>query len=114
MEVLKIPYEHAYALKSKINLNLNPINSDMYYITVNDGNYAYPIKKVNEIATARVQDICSYVKQAIGLLPYDAHEFTTVYLTGSGFDNVVGSREILSKIIEMMSNVGPSLIHMIN
>lgn len=111
MEVLKIPYEHAYALKSKINLNLNPINSDMYYITVNDGNYAYPIKKVNEIATARVQDICNYVKQAIGLLPYDTHEFTTVYLTGSGFDNVVGSREILSKIIEMnVEIIGPSLI----
>jgi cell division ATPase FtsA len=38
MQLLDIPYEHAYILKSKINLNLNPMNSDMYYISVNDGN----------------------------------------------------------------------------
>jgi hypothetical protein len=45
------------------------------------------------------------------LLPYNIPEFTTLYLTGSGFDNVIGSREMLSKIIEMnVEIVGPSLI----
>lgn len=99
MEVLEIPFENAYILSAKLNINLEPSSNDQYHISVGNTNYAYGIAEVNAIALARIIDICQYIKKAIDSCSYKTSNFTSVYLTGSGFANIIGAKECMSRII---------------
>lgn len=98
-EVMDIPFEHSLALLSKINLNLDPSLNDKYLITVGKSNYYYNIKKINEIAFDRIADIVTYVKKAIEIYQYKNNKESLIYLTGSGFSSIIGTKEIMTKIL---------------
>lgn len=111
MDVLNIPYDHVVALSEKININLSPSTNDQYFIPVKNSNSVYKISDINEVAISTIDDICDYVQKAINNCPYKASDNIPIYLTGTGFANIIGAKErmaqILGKNVEILSSPIP-------
>lgn len=93
-----IPFEHSLALLDKINLNLEPTAEGVYRISSGGESVEYNIAHINEIASARVQNIAETISLAISASEYIIPPSATILLTGSGLASIPGAKECISKI----------------
>ncbi|MBR2479691.1 MAG: hypothetical protein IKB56_00095 [Clostridia bacterium] len=98
LECLGLPYEHAYALVDKINLNIAPGEDDTYCVSAGSGMAYYKVKEVNEVASYRISNIAEMILKAINLSPYPVADDTILLLTGSGIAHIPGAKEIVAKM----------------
>lgn len=108
---LDIPFSHARELVPKINLNLNPMPAETYYLSVRGEAFEYNISDVNAVARYRVEDIAEKIALAISTFKTDIPPGTTLLLTGSGISTTVGAREIIAEAsARRVKVVSPSLL----
>ena len=98
LEYLGLPYDHAYALIDKINLNIMPKEEDRYCVSVGSEIAYYSVKEVNEVASYRITNIAEMIQKAIKLSAYPIADETILLLTGSGIAHVPGAKEKLASI----------------
>ncbi|MFA5450072.1 MAG: hypothetical protein WC292_06530 [Clostridia bacterium] len=94
---LSIPFDHAMELTPKINLNLQPGESDLYMVSVKGEAFSYNIKEVNEVAYYRVKDIAEIIDRALKSGAIEVPPQTGILLTGGGISTIVGAKEIISE-----------------
>ena len=97
-EIKEIPYAHALALVDRINLNIDASDEDEYAVSVGQEIAYYKIKEINEIASARIENIADMIGKAIRNSYYDVSLNTKVLLTGSGISQIPGAREIVARL----------------
>ena len=98
LEYLGVPYEHAYALVDKINLNIAPREDDVYCISVGSEMAYYNVKEVNAVANYHISNIAEMILKAIKRSVYPVQDDTLLLLTGSGIAHIPGAKEIVAKI----------------
>lgn len=99
MEYLGIPYDHAYSLLDKINLNVMAREDDTYCVSLGSEMAYYNLKKVNEVASNRVMNIAENIKKALDCSAYPVESGTVLLLTGSGIAHIPGAREMVQRIV---------------
>ena len=99
LEILGVPYEHAYALIDRINLNIAPREEDVYCVSVGSEIAYYSVKEVNEIASYRITNIAEMILKAIKQSRYPVADDNMLLLTGSGIAHIPGAKEIVAKIV---------------
>lgn len=98
LDELGLPFDHAYALIDKLNLNVKPREGDTYCISVGSQIFYYDVKEINRVASLRIANIVEMVTKAIKLSQYPILDETIVLLTGSGIAHIPGARELLSSV----------------
>lgn len=111
--VNEIPFDHSLELLKKINLNIQPLIEDEYHIFIAKDSFRYNMKKVNEVALARLEEIGQVINRAISICPNNIPKTVPILISGTGVCNIVGSKEILTKTIERnISYIAPNMPQM--
>ncbi len=97
-EVKDITYDHALALLDRLNLNIAASPNDEYCVSVGQEIAYYKISEINEIASARIENIAETIGKAIRSSYYDVNLNTKVLLTGSGIAHIPGAKEIVARL----------------
>ena len=101
-EVLNISFDEAEQLKRKLIICVEPSKEDYYEIVDDNGELVqFSMKKVNDIAIARIEAIADAIKnRCINAFKSKIEPHTPVYLTGGGLSYIKGIKDLLSKVLE--------------
>lgn len=101
-QVLGVEYSTADTAKYKANLNLEFDDDDNYEI---NGQHKLQAKLVNEVITARIEDIAKKVNNCINLSQEKIEFNSRYYITGGGLCYIKGAVEILSKHMQKLVTI---------
>ena len=102
VQAFEIEPEIAEKLKRKVNLSLSTDRNDIYEL--DGGDYGFLVKDVNSAVLYSLDELCESVENAINQSKIEIPEYIPLSLTGGGISYIRGSKEHLSKRLNMVVN----------
>lgn len=110
MENLQIPYEVAFGLLKKVNLNSKGRRATVVEVVVDGKRYAYPSAQLNEIIAEGVDAVCETIEACRQSFNGKDLSSVSVMITGEGVGIVRGMIEHMSsRLVTSVDVVSPPL-----
>lgn len=98
--VFNIPYASAFKLKPNVNLNIDPNSGETYLVQTPSADLEYRVKDVQDVVFARIEEICLEIADVISEFKNQPPPYVKVFLTGGGFSDVIGAKNIMADTLK--------------
>ena len=98
-EVFGISFQEAERVKRSVNLAHYSGSVKVSLSAPSQNLKEVPVKDINNVVCARLEDIADAVKRGIQNSVYDCPPYLTLYITGGGISYINGAKDFISELI---------------